>query len=166
LILVLRSDGHIETIKRKRWTARQFVACCSLLVFVLVGAISGFGTPLLVVTIALGGVSMGLAYWQLCLANGPYERSQRSLSPFSSVSELLHVRRNVRQFRKQKYPSKLQRRRIRNPIVDYIMIALFYGIMGIPLWLLCSPLALVFQAMPEDCSVNTVVMSNSRMELD
>lgn len=163
LILVLRSDGHIETVKRKRWTARQFVACCSLSVFVLVCAIWGFGIPLLVVTIALGGVSMSLAYWQLCLAEGPYERS---LSPFSSVSELLGVRRNARHFRKQKYPRRLQRRRIRHPILDYAMLAIFYGIIGVPLWLLCSPLALAFQAMPEDCSVSTVVMPNSRMEKD
>ncbi|MCC6490142.1 MAG: hypothetical protein IT364_21835 [Candidatus Hydrogenedentes bacterium] len=166
LILVLRSDGHIEIIKRTRWTARQFIACCSLVVFALVAVISGFGIPLLVVTILLGGVSMGLAYWQLCLVNGAYERSQRSLSPFSSVSELLRMRRKVDHFQKLKYPSKLHSRRIRNPIVDYVMIALIYGIMGVPLWLLCSPLALLFQAMPENCSVSTVVTSDSRMELD
>jgi hypothetical protein len=69
---------------------------------------------------------------------------QTALTPFASVSEMLSLRRKVRNFVKARYPAHLGTRRIRSPVGSAAMW-LHFGVA----WLMFSPVALAFQMMPE-----------------
>ena len=144
LLLILKSDAEIvqETGERK-WTARQAVAAVCLVLFGLAVAKTGFGYHLLVVTIPLGVVSMLLSHWR-SRDEARRLHDQTALMPFGSVSELLSLRRKVRNFAKARYPAHLGTRRIRSPLGSAAMW-LHFGVV----WLIFSPVALVFQMLPE-----------------
>jgi hypothetical protein len=57
---------------------------------------------------------------------------------------LLSLRRKVRNFVKARYPARLGSRQIRGPVSAAAMW-LHFGVV----WLICSPVALAFQMMPE-----------------
>jgi hypothetical protein len=107
LLLILQSDAEIvqETGERK-WTVRQAVAAVCLTVFGLAVAKTGFGCHLLVVTMPLGVVSMLLSHWRSS-HEARRLHDQTALMPFGSVSELLSLRRQVRNFAKARYPARL-----------------------------------------------------------
>ena len=144
LLLILKSDAEIvqETGERK-WTARQAVAAVCLVLFGLAVAKTGFGYHLLVVTMPLGLVSMLLSHWR---SSDEARRlhDQTALMPFGSVSELLSLRRKVRNFAKARYPARLGSRQIRGPVSAAAMW-LHFGVV----WLIFSPVALAFQMLPE-----------------
>jgi hypothetical protein len=144
LLLILKSDAEIvqETGQRK-WTPRQAVAAVCLALFVLAVAKTGFGYHLLVVTIPLGVVSMLLSHWR-SRDEARRLHDQTALMPFGSVSELLSLRRKVRNFVKARYPARLGSRQIRGPVSAAAMW-LHFGVV----WLILSPVALTFQMMPE-----------------
>jgi hypothetical protein len=143
LLLILRSDAEIvqETGKRK-WTARQAVAAVCLALFGLAVVKTGWGSHLFLTTLPLGIVSMLLSHWRSRDEAGRLH-DQTALLPFGSVSELLSLRRKVRSFVKARYPAHLGTRRIRSPLGSAAMWLHFA--VG---WLLFSPVALAFQAMP------------------
>jgi hypothetical protein len=142
LLLILKSDAEIvqETGTRK-WTARQAVAAVCLAWFGLAVTKTGFGYHLLVVTIPLGIVSMLLSHWR-SRDEARRLHDQTALLPFGSVSELLSLRRKVRNFVKARYPARLGSRQIRGP-VSTAAIWLHFG----AVWLIFSPVALAFQMM-------------------
>ena len=144
LILVLKSDADIvaETGKRT-WTARQAVAAVYLGLFGLAVVKTGFGNHLYCATVPLGIISMLVAHWRSCV-EARRLRDQTALVPFGSVSEMLSLRRKVRNFVKGRYPARLGGRQIRSPLTSAAMW-LHFGVV----WLLFSPVALVFQALPE-----------------
>jgi hypothetical protein len=161
--LILISNAHIQPTERRRWTVRQSTAACFLALYSVVAWSVGFGGPLLFVNIAFGVVSMGLAYWHYYLAPSPGDRKRWSLEPFASVSELLTVRKTVRDFSKRKYPARLKSRTIRSPFLNAAMLVAFVGLPALPFWLLLSPAVLLWQAMPEVYLVSGVVMPNQRV---
>jgi hypothetical protein len=144
LLLILKSDAEIvqETGERK-WTARQAVAAVCLVLFGLAVAKTGFGYHLLVVTMPLGLVSMLLSHWR-SRDEARRLHDQTALMPFGSVSELLSLRRKVRNFVKARYPARLGSRQIRGPVSAAAMW-LHFGVV----WLIFSPVALAFQMLPE-----------------
>jgi hypothetical protein len=70
---------------------------------------------LLVVTRPLGIVSMLLSHWR-SRDEARRLHDQTALIPFGSVSELLSLRRKVRNFAKARYPARLGSRQIRGPV--------------------------------------------------
>jgi hypothetical protein len=54
------------------------------------------------------------------------------------------VRRRVPGFEKRRYPTGLEGRRIREPLVEAIML-----VPGAVVWLAAAPVALLFQSLPE-----------------
>ena len=144
LLLILKSDAEIvqETGERK-WTARQAVAAVCLVLFGLAVAKTGFGYHLLVVTMPLGLVSMLLSHWR-SRDEARRLHDQTALMPFGSVSELLSLRRKVRNFVKARYPARLGSRQIRGPVSAAAMWLHFGAV-----WLIFSPVALAFQMLPE-----------------
>ena len=98
---------------------------------------------LLVVTMPLGVVSMLLSHWR-SRDEARRLRDQTALMPFGSVSELLSLRRKVRNFVKARYPAQLGSRQIRGPVSAAAMW-LHFGVV----WLIFSPVALAFQMLPE-----------------
>jgi hypothetical protein len=144
LLLVLKSDADIvvETGKRK-WTPRQAVAAICLALFGFAVAKTGWGYHLLVVTMPLGVVSMLLYHWRSRVETRRL-RDQTALMPFGSVSQLLSLRREVRNFAKARYPARLGSRQIRSPVTSAFMW--FHS--GVA-WLMFSPVALIVQMLPE-----------------
>jgi hypothetical protein len=144
LLLILKSDAEIvEETGKRVWTARQAVAAVCLAVFGVAVAKTGFGYDLLCVTVPLGIVSMLLSHWRSCV-EARRLHDQTALLPFGSVSELLSLRRKVRNFVKARYPAHLGTRQIRGPVSSALMWLHFGAV-----WLIFSPLALAFQMMPE-----------------
>ncbi len=144
LLLILKSDAEIvEETGQRKWTARQAVAAVCLTVFGLAVAKTGFGYHLLVVTMPLGVVSMLLSHWRSC-DEARRLHDQTALVPFGSLSELLSLRRKVRNFVKARYPAHLGTRQVRGPVGAAAMW-LHFGVV----WLIFSPVALLFQMMPE-----------------
>ncbi len=144
LLLILKSDADIvqETGHRK-WTARQAVAAVCLALFGLAVVRTGWGYHLLVVTFPLGVVSMLLYHWRSRVETRRLHE-QTALVPFDSASQMLSLRRKVRNFAKARYPVRLGNRRIRSPVTSAFMW-LHAGVA----WLMFSPLVLMFQAVPE-----------------
>ncbi len=144
LLLILKSDAEIVMEPgERRWTARQAVAAVCLALFGLAVARTGFGSHLLLTTIPLGIVSMLLAQWRSRVESKRLHE-QTALTPFASVSELLSLRRKLTHFVKARYPARLGSRRIRSPVSAGLMW-LHSGVA----WLICSPVALACQMMPE-----------------
>jgi hypothetical protein len=144
LLLFLKSDaGIVQERGERKWTARQAVAAVCLALFGLAAAKTGFGYHLLVVTIPLGIVSMLLSHWR-SRDNARRLHNQTVLVPFGSISELLSLRRKVRNFVKARYPARLGSRQIRGRVSAAAMW-LHFGVV----WLIFSPVALAFQMIPE-----------------
>ena len=152
LLLLLKSDGRIEVVKRRRWTIRQLIAVCCLTLFVVLALRSGFGAHLMLLATPFGFISMSLSYWRHRAAR-PYDRTWIPLIPFFSCAGLLAVHRTVPTFSKRQYPPSLATRRIRSRALELAM-----WIRGVLMWLVFSPLVLLLQAMPENWSVTKVVI--------
>lgn len=144
LLLILKSDADIVTDRGKRkWTARQAVAAVCLALCGLAVAKTGFGYHLLWTTVPLGIVSMLLAHWR-SRVEADRLHEQTPLLPFGSVSGLLSLRRKLNSFAKARYPARLGSRQIRGPVSAALMW-LHFG----AAWLICSPVALIVQMLPE-----------------
>lgn len=143
LILVLQSDGHIATVKRRRWDSTQLAAVAALLLFVYAASWLGFGVQLLALAIPFGLVSIAIS-WRRCRQTARNaDKTTILLAPFSSLSELIHLRRSVPRFRKRKYPAGMTPFKIRTPLEETAIKLTNYAA-----WLFLSPLLLMYQALP------------------
>lgn len=143
LILVLQSDAHVEIETHRRWSVTQAGAAIALSLFCLCSVWLGIGYHLLAVAVPFGLVSVLLSHWRGRAAPQLSPR-QRSLIPFSSIAEILTVRRSVSGFTKHRYPRDLTRERIRSPLMQVALSLQFHA-----MWLVFSPLILFFQLLPE-----------------
>jgi hypothetical protein len=146
LLLLLESDGEIEEEEKNgswSWGVRQAIALGCLAIFGFVTAVTGFGEHLLIAAIPLGGVSMLLAKWR-SRTEPELNASQTAMEPFSSLSELIAVRRRCSGFKKIRFPNAVANRRIRSPFMDAL-----FKVPSTVLWLTLSPAVLAMQAMPE-----------------
>lgn len=142
LLLLLRSDAHLETTTRRIWTARQPLAVLGLAIFGFAVLWFGWKLDLVSVTMPLAVAAILLLRWR-SRATMP-SRRWIALTPFASVTELLQVRRQVGAFVKVRYPGRLKGKRLRSAFWERLMM--FYS----SLWLmLVSPLALLWLAIPE-----------------
>ncbi len=150
-LLLLRSDSFLRSDRRLRWTGRQAVALAAILAFTAGAFMLGFGWQLLLVTIPLGVVSMALSRWPARDRESDDVDFLR-LTPYSSLSELLAVRRTAPGFRKRRYPGAMEARRIRGPIENTLLT-----IQAGAMWLIFSPVVLSFQALPKAQGTTRVV---------
>ncbi len=140
LVLVLQSDAQIEVSRRQRWDYTHLVALTALLLFLYAAYWMGWGAQLLVLAIPFGAVSIAISCWRSRTAASKVDKNQIALMPFSSVSELLPLRRRVQNFRKRKYPPGMTPFKIRTPLEETAMKLQSYAA-----WLRFSPLVLAFQ---------------------
>lgn len=152
LLLVLRSGAVLATDRGFQWGWRQAVAIAAMVAFVGGLVLLGFGWQLLLVMVPLGGVSMLLAHFAEAGARSCKDGELVRLAPYSSVGEMLAAHRTVRAFRKRRYPDAMRERRIRGP-VEAGLLWLFFRVM----WLVFSPVVLLFQALPSPRSTSRVV---------
>lgn len=143
LILLLESDGQVELSKRRRWDFTQLVALAALLVFLYAAHWLGFGMQLLAVAIPFGVVSIVISWWRRRTAARTADPKAVILAPFSSLAELIALRRSVAKFGKRKYPPGMKPFKIRSPLEETAGWLRLYAA-----WLFFSPLVLLFQTLP------------------
>ncbi len=158
LLLILESDAKLDVRTARIRSPRQAAAVCCLIVFIALAAIIAAGTDwgphLLAVGIPFGFASMLLSYWRSKSTPEPGP-SEIALTPFSSVHQLLAVRRRVPHFTKTHYPEHLVKRRIRHPVVE-IPLSLIAALGIRATWLLFGPMVLLRQAISETNRTMTV----------
>lgn len=105
VLLVLQSDYEVrcETRVRRGWA--QGFALMGVTLFVLVWIVWGFGVALVFLSVPLGAPAFALWMRQV-LREDRRKRMSRPLAPFSSIPELLRVRRAVTGFSKTPYPHR------------------------------------------------------------
>jgi hypothetical protein len=153
LILLLQSDAQIEVRKRRRWDFTELIALAALILFVYESCWFGFGAQLLAVALPFGIVSIAVSWWRARKSAGQMDKSRIGLTPFSSLSELLPLRRRVQNFRKRKYPPGMKEFKIRSPLEDFGMILQLYA-----LWAIFSPVVLAVQVLPTTETDTRVIM--------
>lgn len=145
LLLILESDGCLEEKSRyKKWDYPQAIAGIAFFSFILIVIKTGWGNHLFFYTVPLGVLSMLLAWHVSSKQQKSFSAKEIALTPFSSISSLLSIRRQVRNFTKLKYPGESANREIRSALSSHILL--------LPIrctWLLFSPLILFFQMFPE-----------------
>ncbi len=150
LLLLLKSDGTLETKTTRRWTVRQTLALLGVVGFAAYLVTLGVDHTLWSACIPLGILSMALCRWRSREERQRW-RSTATTDPFSSPAEILSFRRRLPGFRKRRYPGHLKGRQIRGPV--------FVAVLWLPwicMWLAFSPLVLLLQALPEKEAHTTV----------
>lgn len=142
LLLILESDAHIESESQRIWRPPQLIAAIGLLGFIYCAMLVGIGIHLLILSIPFGALSIALSFWRQRYTP-TLTADEESLFPFSSFTELLTARRSIAHFVKQRYPSEIANRQIRTKTMEAILWFQWYMI-----WLLLSPIALLFQTLP------------------
>jgi hypothetical protein len=143
LVLLLESDGQVELSRRRRWDFTQLVALAALLLFLYAACWFGFGMQLLAVAIPFGVVSIVISWWRGRTAARTTDPKAIILAPFSSLAELIALRRSVAKFGKRKYPPGMKPFKIRSPLEETAIWLRLYAA-----WLFLSPLVLLFQTLP------------------
>jgi hypothetical protein len=149
LLLVLESDAVIRVERWRVWSWSQMAAVLALLAFTACSMWVGMGMHLALLVVPWGMLSMMLARWRRRIVPEKTAAALR-LTPFASVAEIRAVRRSIRGFTKQRYPSELAIRRIRSPLMAKLLLLPTYVV-----WLLFAPAILLFQALPKcDCHIS------------
>lgn len=155
LLLLLKSDSSIQTVKTRKWLWTQFVAGACLVVFGTVVFLYGWGEFLVFTTIPLGIISLLIARQRLMIIP-PLPLLHQQISPFVSFTDLRAAHDSV-EFKKQRYPRELSSRRIRSDstlgtIHQYLLILC---------WLINSPIILFFQLFPVTTAITTAKFRES-----
>jgi hypothetical protein len=147
LLLILESDCKIDVqnTRKLHWTVRQLIALFALFGFGVLAIYLGWGEHLHVISVPFGVVSMLLYRWHAKSVEKAATLNML-LAPFSSFSELMAVRRSVRNFVKVPYRKHLGECEIPKTIADRMI-----WFLGMVMWLLCAPVVLFFQVFPEKC---------------
>lgn len=154
LLLLLESDGELETIKSWwKWHPLQGVAGLLFLAFAGIAVRVGFGQHLFAFALPFGPPSMLIAWLNARRLRQTISTSESALTPFPSVSSLLAARRRANGFIRCRCPKAVAVRTIRDPIIDKLM--------RVPwsiAWCMFSPMALLFQMLPERESETRIKM--------
>jgi hypothetical protein len=142
LLLALSSECSVLTESSTRWSMKQLIAAVSVCAFSYCGIQTGWGQHLLILSIPFGIVSIALSFWrsQCETATDPYAPI---IFPFATFSDLETAYR-LSGFRKSKYPKQIGQRTIRSPF----MVS-FWQMHTYAMWLILSPIPLLFQMLPE-----------------
>jgi len=152
LILLLESDGQIIIDNSRRWRFTQLLAFLGLLFFCVCIAVSGFGEHLLIVTVPLGVLSFVIT-WIRDKSEPVLSKNELALIPFKSRSEILALRRKLPDFEKVKYSCTLKNNPIRSPFFEKFLNCYWRVV-----WLMLSPLALLYQSFPSKNEVAHIIM--------
>jgi hypothetical protein len=162
LVLLLRSDGQLETVKSwRKWHPLQGVAAVLFIAFIVIAIRVGFGEHLFAYALPFGPPSMLIAWINSRRRRKTISTLEAALTPFHSVENLLSVRRQVDGFVRRRYPLSVTGRRIRDPIIDKLM--------WVPwslAWCMFSPLPLFFQMLPDRESETRIITPPAAGKVD
>lgn len=142
LLLILKSDKEITEKIERKYTLRQAISAGLLALSVFSYFYVGYSIKLLFIFMGLGIISMSISWWK----NKTVDNNEINwqIYPFSSISELLKLRREQKSFRKQAFNKKIENRRIRSTL-ENIFLQINFRLY----WLIFSPLVLFYQSLPE-----------------
>lgn len=148
LILLLQSDGELETINRRRvWHPLQGVAAALLIAFIGIAIRVGWGEHLLAYALPFGPPSMVLAWLNGRRSRKSIRAAEVALMPFPSFASLRAVRRRVGRFARRAYPRAIENRRIRGRVEKTLTL-----LPSKILWCMFSPVVLFIQTLPDTTS--------------
>lgn len=153
LRLILSTDASLTASKQRIWTATQLIAATAVLAFAAIAYSTGVGSHLWLVAILLGPLSIGLHAWRERLAKR-YYNPDVTLYPFNSLAQILWVGRDAKGFRKERYPTGLESRRVRSRSSAFVGYCQMYVC-----WVMYSPASLVVQMLPVSIPMRRVVLS-------
>ncbi len=139
LILILKSDAHIQHEGKRIWSQTQTSAAYALGTFGMAVALFGINYLLIVSYLLLFSKSISL-HRNLRNLLPKHPENELTLTPFSSVSEMAKVYQSVKTFKKQLHPDELKVNRPQHWIVDKYL--------KYPMWFLFAPFALFSQIFP------------------
>jgi hypothetical protein len=153
LLLVLASDCRIEQEAERQWSFKQLIAATSLCAFLYFAWQTGWGNHLFLLAIPFGFISIALSSWHrpVAMDDAPY---RTSIFPFATFADLATAYRSTG-FRKSQYPKQIASRTIRSPFM-----AAFWQLHAFAVWLMLSPIPLLFQTLP-DTRMETRVVAAS-----
>jgi hypothetical protein len=154
LLLLLASEAEIKVVRIWRnWLAGQLVAAISLacFCFLMVRTETRWGPDSFILAMPFGVVSMVIGWFNLQRRKKAASTLKAALDPFPTLSSLLAVRRETRDFEKMKYPRVIADRRIRGPVMERLPWILWGT-----LWLMFSPIVLFVQMLPKKESETAV----------
>jgi hypothetical protein len=149
LLLILSSDCHVETESSVVWSFRQVVAASALCLFFVVVYLFGFGQHLLIFSVPFGVVSIGLSFWRTA-PDAPTDPYSDAIFPFATFGDLANAYHSAG-FRKTRYPKGVGATRVRSPFMDRFWQCHTYII-----WMILSPIPLLFQTFPLRRSVTRI----------
>ncbi len=140
LLLLLESNGSVEVTTIRCWSWTQLLAAGALFGFTEAVWHLGWGMHLLVLAMPFGLISLGISRVRRgTISSSPYDPI---VFPFGSFGDLRQAYDSVG-FKKDRYPRKMQPRRIRSPLMNAALQLQFYT-----LWLMLSPVVLSWQMFP------------------
>jgi hypothetical protein len=149
LLLLLKSDCSIQTVRTRKWSWTQFVAGVCLAELGVIVFLYGWGEYLVLITIPLGIISRLIAKQRLMIIP-PLPLLHQQISPFASFTDLRAAHDSV-EFKKQRYPEEISSRRIRSEST-LVMIAQYLLELS---WLIYSPIFLFSQLSPVTSATTT-----------
>lgn len=140
LLLLMESDGVVETVVSRRWSFTQLAALAALIGFGWVAMRLGWGYHLLAAAMPFGAVSIGIAWFREATAAA--DPCDPLAFPFTGFAELRAVYKAAA-FTKAPYPRRIAPRQIRSPLLTRTIQLRTYVV-----WLMLSPIVLLFQTLP------------------
>lgn len=142
LILVLDSESEVHISRARCWSPDNGVAMAALALFGVL--LWGFQLSYWFIAAPFGALSMYLSDVRRRRRYDSRSSAEIALIPFASLGEIRGALARNPAFRKQRYPANLILRRIRGP-VEATLGAIRLRI----LWLVASPVVLLFQTLPD-----------------
>lgn len=124
LLLLLESEAEVKVGRRYGYSSSGLAALISLVILAVFGFLDGFGVRTLVATAISAWAIGAMGRAENWLSEGSKEEPDPTLTPYSSVAELLKVRRAVPQFSKARYREELRRRKVRSA-VEHMWLIVF-----------------------------------------
>lgn len=145
LLLLLESDAELRREQGPwSWQPPQMVAAVLLATWACLAIRAGWGPELFLWSFLFGPPSMLLSWYWRRQQRRQFDSRTVALLPFPSVSSLSRVRRSVRGFVRLPWQRSVSERQIRSKLAGHtIWIRTGFA------WCLFSPIALLFQAVPD-----------------
>lgn len=143
LLLLLKSNAEIASSSRKRWSWDHGIAWLALIAFVYAAFLVGWNLGLFILASPFGILSMLISHYRQQITRKA-SMAEFALAPFTSYSQIRWLRRQVPDFSKMPYRTKIGERRIRSTVEESFGHSLVYI-----LWLLLSPVILFAQGLPD-----------------
>jgi len=155
LLLILHSNAQFRRSGKRQWTARQLVAGLAVLLYLVIAFLMGWGSQLLALGLPFGMLSIALAFSENCRETtvSPWEAA---IYPFARLHELRTVLESAPGFRKRRYPPETIVRQYRSRLASFTIELQTYA-----MWMMFSPLVLLFQALPRGDGERHVILADS-----